>query len=81
MFDPDLLGKMVKIEKGNNLLNQIFILIARYLWKDYSDEHICKCLHYSAGRSFLDVIGLGVIAFIISIIKNSKDILDQGLQM
>jgi hypothetical protein len=31
MLDPDLLGEMVKIEQGSNLLNQIFNLIARYV--------------------------------------------------
>jgi hypothetical protein len=81
MFDPDLLGKMVKIEQGSNLLNQIFNLIARYVWKVHSDEHIHKIICYSAGRSFLDVIGPGDIVYIVSIIKNSKDMWDQDLQM
>jgi hypothetical protein len=27
-IDPDLLGKMLKIEQGSNLPNQIFILFA-----------------------------------------------------
>ncbi len=49
--------------------------------KVHSDEHICKCLRYSAGRSFLDVIGPGDIRYIVSIIKNSKDMWDQDLQM
>jgi hypothetical protein len=73
MFDPDLLGEMVKIEQGSDLLNQIFNLIARYVRKVHSDEHIHKCLRYSAGRSFLDVILPGDIAYIVLIIKNSKD--------
>jgi hypothetical protein len=81
MFDPDLLGEMVKIEQGSNLLNQIFNLIARYVWKVHSGEHIRKCLRFSAGRRFLDVIGPGDIAYIVLIIKNSKDIWDQDLQM
>ena len=81
MFDPDLLGEMVKIEQGSNLLNQIFNLIARYVWKVHSDEHICKCLHYSAGRNFLDVIGSSDRAYIVSIIQNSKDMWDQDIQM
>jgi hypothetical protein len=80
-FDPDLLGEMVKIEQGSGLLNQIFNLIAGYVWKVHSDDHIHKCLRYSAGRSFLDDIGPGDIAYIISIIKNSKDMWDQDLQM
>jgi hypothetical protein len=47
----------------------------------HSDEFICKCLHYAPGRSYLDVIGPGDIAYIISIIKNSKDMWDQDLRM
>jgi hypothetical protein len=81
MFDPKLLGEMVMIEQGSNLLNQIFNLFARYVRKVHSDEHIHKCLCYSAGRSFLDVIGPGDIAYIVLIIKNSKDMWDQDLRM
>jgi hypothetical protein len=56
-LDPNLLGEMVKIEQGSNLIDQIFNSIARYVWKVHSDEHIRKVIHYSAGRSFLDIIG------------------------
>ncbi len=79
-FDPALLGEGVKIEQGSNLLNQIFNLFTRYVRKVHSDEFIRKCLRYSAGRSFLDVIGPGDIAYIVSIIKN-KDMWDQDLRM
>jgi hypothetical protein len=72
---------MVKIKQGSNLLNQIFNLITRYVWKVHSDKHIRKVIHYSAGISFLDVIGPSDIAFIISIIKNSKDMWDQDIRM
>ena len=71
----------MKIELGSNLLNQIFNLIARYVRKVHSDEHIHKCLRYSAGRSFLDVIGPSGLAYIVSIIKNSKDMWDQDIRM
>jgi hypothetical protein len=57
MLDPALLGEIVKIEQGSILLNQIFNLIARYVRKVCADEHIRRAIHYSAGRSFLDVIG------------------------
>ncbi len=80
-FDPKLLEEMVKIERVSNLLNQIFNLFARYVRKVHSDEFIHKCLHYTPGRSYLDVIGSGDIAYIVSIIKNSKDMWDQDLQM
>jgi hypothetical protein len=72
MLYPELLGEMVKIEQGCNLINQIFNLIARYVRKVHSDEHIRRVIHYSAGRSFLDIIGPSDIAYIVSIIKNSK---------
>jgi hypothetical protein len=81
MLDPDLLEEMVKIEQGSNLLNQIFNLIAKYLRKVHADEHICRvAICYSAGRSFLDVIGPSDIAYIISIIKYSKGMWDQDIQ-
>jgi hypothetical protein len=64
-LDPDMLGEMVNIEPGSNLLNQIFNLIARYVWKVHSDEHICKVICYSAGRSFLDIIGPSDITYIV----------------
>jgi hypothetical protein len=69
-LDPDLMGEMVKIEQGSDLLNQIFNLIASYVQKVHSDEHICNLIHYSDGRSFLDIIGpsdTGYAAFIVLI--------------
>ncbi len=80
-LDPDLLGEMVKIEQGSNLLDQIFNLIARYVRKVHSDEHICRVILYSAGRSFLDIIGLSDITYIVSMIKNSKGMWDQDIQV
>ncbi len=71
----------MKIEQGSNLLDQIFHLIARYVQKVHSDEHIHKVIHYSAGRTFLDIIGPSDIVYIVSIIKNSKGMWDQDIQM
>ncbi len=71
----------MKIECGSNLLDQIFNLITRYVRKVHSDEHIRKVIWYSAGRNFLDIMGPSDIAYIVSIIKNSKDIWDQDIQM
>ncbi len=69
----------MKIEQGSNLLDQIFNLIARYVQKVHSDEHICTVICYSAGKSFLDIIGPSDIAYIILIIKNSKGMWDQDI--
>jgi hypothetical protein len=79
-LDPDLLEEIVEIEQGSNLLNRILNLITRYVWKVHSDEHIRKILmRYNAGRSFLDIIGPSDIVYIVSIIKNSKDMWDQDI--
>jgi hypothetical protein len=64
-IDPDLLGEMVKIEQGSNLLDQIFNLIARYVRKVHSDKHIHNVIRNSAGRSFLDIVGPSEKAFIV----------------
>jgi hypothetical protein len=81
-LDHDLLGEMVKIEQGSNLLDQIFNLIARYVWKVHPDEHIRKVLmHYNAGRSFLNIIGPSDIVYIVSIIRNNKGMWDQDIRM
>ncbi len=73
---------MVKIKRGGNLLNQVFNLITRYVWKVHSDEHIRRILmHYNDGRSFFDVIGPSDKAYIVFIIKNTKGMWDQDIQM
>ncbi len=71
----------MKIEPGSDILNQIFNLFIRYVWKMHSNEFIRKCLRYATGRSYLDAIGPGDIAHIVSIIKNSKDMWDQDIRM
>jgi hypothetical protein len=38
-------------------------------------------MHYNAGRSFLDIIGPSDIAYIVSIIKNSKGMWKEDIQM
>ena len=81
VIDPDLLGEGVKIEQGVVMLNQIFNLFSQYVRKVHSDEFIYKCLHYNLGRSYLDIIGPGDIAYILSIIKNNKDMWDQDIRM
>jgi hypothetical protein len=80
-LDPDLLGEMVKIEQGSNLLDRIFNLIARYVRKVHLDEHIYKVIRYNTGRSFLNIIGPSDIVYIILIIKNSKGMWDQDIRM
>ena len=71
----------MKIEQSSYLLDQVFNLIARYVQKVHSDEHIRKVICYSAGRSFLNIIGPSDIAYIVSMIKNSKGMWDQDIHI
>ncbi len=71
----------MKIEQSSGILNQILNLFARYVWKVHSDKFIHKCLCYVAGRSVLGVIRPGDIAYIVSMIKNYKDMWDQDLRI
>ena len=52
----------------------IFDFIARYVRKVHSDRHIKSTLLSSPGMSFLDMIGPSDIAYIITILKNSKEV-------
>jgi hypothetical protein len=79
--NTDLLGEGVKIVQGGVILNLSFNLFAWYVWKVHLDEFIGKCLCYAPGRSYLDIIGPNDIAYIISLIKNSKEMWDQDIRM
>ena len=52
----------------------IFDFIARYVRKVHSDRHIKNTLSSSPGMSFLDMIGPSDIAYIITVLKNSKEV-------
>ncbi len=80
-INPDLLGEEgVEIVRGGVIINKIFNLFARYVQKVHLNEFIRKCLHYNPGRSYLDIIGPNDIAYIIFLIKNSKDMRDQDIK-
>jgi hypothetical protein len=50
----------------------IFDFFARYVRKVHSDRHIKNTLSLSPGMSFLEMIGPSDIAYIITVLKNSK---------
>ena len=50
----------------------IFDFIARYVRKVHSDRHIKSTLSSSPGMSFLDMIGPSDIAYVVTVLKNSK---------
>jgi len=52
----------------------IYDFLARYVRKVHSDRHIKNTLSSSPGMSFLDIIGPSDIAYIITVLKNSKEV-------
>ena len=47
----------------------------------HSDEFICKGLRLTSGTSFLDVIGPNDIAYVIALVKNSREMWDQDIRL
>jgi hypothetical protein len=81
VINPDLLRGGVKIVQGGVIMYQIFDFSTLYVRKVHLDEFIRKCLRYSPGRSYLDIIEPNDIVYIVSLIKNSKDTWDQDIRM
>ncbi len=56
-------------------------IFARYVRKVYSDSDIKTDLNNNEGLSFIDRITLSDIAFVISVLKNGRDVWDQNIKM
>jgi len=56
----------------DSAFNPIFDFFARYVRKVLSDRHIKNTLSSSPGMSFLDMIGPSDIAYVVTVLKNSK---------
>ncbi len=54
---------------------------ARYLRKVYSDSDIKTNLKNNEGLSFIDKITPSDIAFVISVLKNGREVWDQNIKM
>ncbi len=81
-FDPDWLGeRMNLVEEEKNKIDGIFDFLARYVRKVHSDDFICKELKGNPGTSFLDFIGPNDIAYVIALVKNSRDMWDQDIRL
>ncbi len=57
--------------------NELYKFIALYVRKMYSKILITKEPRCMTGCSFLDLIRSGDIAYMIALLKNGKDVLDQ----
>ena len=59
-------------EAEENDFGPVFDFFARYVRKIHSDRHIKNTLSSNPGMSFLDMIGPSDVAYVITVLKNSK---------
>lgn len=74
MLDPDQLIMGYAQYMDDDKTDVIFDFLARYVRKMHSDTYIKKTLCDNKGMTFLDIIGPSDIAYVITLIKNSKDV-------
>ncbi len=59
----------------------MYSFFAKYVQKAHSDSTIKSELRQKKGLSFVDIITPSNIAFVISVIKNSRDVWDQKIRL
>jgi hypothetical protein len=59
----------------------VYKFFARYMRKVYSDGDIKTDLKNNEGLSFVDKITPSDIAFVISVLKNGREVWDQNIKM
>ena len=69
------------VEESKSKIDGIFDFLARYVRKVHTDEFIRKGLRLTPGMSFLDVIGPNDIAYVIALVKNSREMWDQDIRL
>ena len=81
-IDPDMLWETLNIDQDDSVfIDGILHFLAQYVRKVHSDEFIHKALKVNTGRSFIDIIGPNYIAYVVSLVKNSKDMWEQEIRM
>ncbi len=80
-IDPDKLRNgldnyILSRDKAN-----VYKFFARYMRKVYSDSDIKTDLKNNEGLSFIDKITPKDIAFVISVLKNGREVWDQNVKM
>ncbi len=80
-IDPDKLrnGLANYISSSNKAI--VYKFFARYMRKVYSDSGIKTDLKNNEGLSFVDRITPSDIAFVVSVIKNGRNVWDQNIKM
>jgi hypothetical protein len=75
-LDPDDLATAPDLED-----DELYDFFARYVQRIHSNNFMRKTLLKNPKTSFIDIIGPSDIAYVISIIKNSREVWDQDVKM
>ncbi len=80
-IDPDKLKNGITDYPSPEEKETLYMFFTRYVRKVHSDSVIKSELRNNEGLSFVDIISPSNIAFIISVIKNGRDVWDQNIRM
>ncbi len=80
-IDPDKLKNGITNYPSPEDKEILYMFFARYVRKAHSHGAIKSELRNNEGLSFIDIISLSNIAFVISVIKNGWDVWDQKIRM
>jgi len=79
MLDPDELKDGISQLIDPEVRNNFYFFIAHYVRKVYADHKIVKDMKNSPGRSFLGFITDSDIAYVLTVVKNNRDMWDEKL--
>jgi hypothetical protein len=80
-IDPDKLKNGITDYPSPEEKEILYMFFARYVRKAHSDSAIKSELRNNEGLLFVDIISPSDIAFVISVIKNGRDVWDQKIRM
>ncbi len=80
-IDPDKLKNGITNYPSPEEKEILYMFFARYVQKAHSDDAIKSELRNNEGLLFIDIISPSDIGFVISVIKNSRDVWDQKIRM
>jgi hypothetical protein len=80
-IDPDKLKNGITDYPSPEDKEILYMFFVRYVRKAHSDVAIKSELRNNEGLLFIDIIFLSNIAFVISVIKNGRDVWDQKIRI
>ncbi len=79
-IDPDKFQTGIQRFVDENAFDELFQFIALYVRRLYSNVHLRRSMKRFVNRSFLEMISLSDIAYVLALIKNSQGVWDQDLR-